>query len=231
MNPEHRCPARPLQHRPAQPGPVRRPWRNNRARQRQNGVTMLFGLFALAIMMLGAAAMVRSMNTSMVMSGNLGFKRDLTNQAERAADAVMGLLTTGALSSETARSQHLQASNYSATMLPTNPQGIPLVLVNDSQFSGAGVSSNDITVAEQGVVLRYVLDRLCLNTSLADASHCQMSESGAPMGGNASGGPGAEDSAASGGGGALPLQTVYRLSIRVNGPRNTQAYFQTTFAL
>jgi hypothetical protein len=43
-------------------------------RQRQRGVVMLFGLFALAIMLIGAAAMVRSMNTSMFNAGNLGFR-------------------------------------------------------------------------------------------------------------------------------------------------------------
>ncbi len=200
-------------------------------RQRQHGVTMLFGLIALAIMMIGAAAMVRSMNTSMAMSGNLGFKRDLTNQAERATAAVLALMNTGTLSAEAAREQHALASNYRATILPTNAQGIPTALVEDGTFGTAGSSGNDITVADQGVVLRYVVDRLCLNTGPADGSHCQMSDPGAPMGGSASETLRADDSAASGGGGVLPRQTVYRLSIRVNGPRNTQAYFQTTFTL
>ena len=39
----------------------------------------------------------------------------------------------------------------------------------------------------------------------------------------------AEDNSA-GGAGALPRQVVYRLSVRVGGPRDTQAYFQTTFS-
>ena len=47
---------------------------------RQHGVVMLFGLIALAIMLIGTAAMVRSMNTSMFNAGNLGFKRDMGNQ-------------------------------------------------------------------------------------------------------------------------------------------------------
>lgn len=192
---------------------------------------MLFGLIALAIMMIGAAAMVRSMNTSMTISGNLGFKRDLTNQAERATAAVMALMNTGALNTETARQSSAVARNYSARILPTNPQGIPTALVDDSTFNTTGTPSNDISAADQGVVLRYLVDRLCVNTGLADGSHCQMSDPGTPMGGSASETLRADDSAASGGGGVLPRQTVYRLSIRVSGPRNTQAYFQTTFTL
>ncbi len=217
MKPTRRC-ARPRQPRQQRP-------------QQQRGVTMLFGLIALAIMMIGAAAMVRSMNTSMTISGNLGFKRDLTNQAERATAAVMALMNTGALNTETARQSSAVARNYSARILPTNPQGIPTALVDDSTFNTTGTPSNDISAADQGVVLRYLVDRLCVNTGLADGSHCQMSDPGTPMGGSASETLRADDSAASGGGGVLPRQTVYRLSIRVSGPRNTQAYFQTTFTL
>jgi hypothetical protein len=175
--------------------------------------------------------MVRSMNTSMVMSGNLGFKRDLTNQAERATAAVMTVMISGALSTDVARQSSATALNYSARILPTNAQGIPDALVTDTSFSSTGVAGNDITVANQGVVLRYVVDRMCANDGPADGSHCQMSDMGAPMGGSASVTHRADDSAALGGGGVLPQQTVYRLSIRVSGPRNTQAFFQTTFTL
>jgi type IV pilus assembly protein PilX len=205
--------------------------RATQAQARQRGVTLLFGLIALAIMMIGAAAMVRSMNTSLMIAGNLGFKRDLTNQAERATATVMALMNTGALNLETARQNSAVSRNYSANILPTNAQGIPNVLVDDSNFGNAGAAGNDINVADQGVVLRYLVDRLCVNTGVADGSHCAMSDPGAPSGGNGGGALKAEDSSAQSGGGVLPRQTVYRLSIRVSGPRNTQAYFQTTFTL
>ncbi len=201
------------------------------ARRTQRGVTLLFGLIALAIMMIGAAAMVRSMNTSLVMSGNLGFKRDLTNQAERATAAVMALMNTGALKTEAARQSADVTRNYSARILATNAQGVPNALVDDAAFTTFGAVSNDITVTDQGVALRYLVDRLCVNTGVADGNHCTMSDPGAPMGGSASVTQRADDSSANGGGGVLPRQTVYRLSIRVSGPRNTQAYFQTTFTL
>jgi hypothetical protein len=192
---------------------------------------MLFGLIALAVMMIGAAAMVRSMNTSMTMAGNLGFKRDLTNQAERATATVMALMNSGALNAEVSRQTSAVARNYSATMLPPNAQGLPRALVDDSLFGTVGAVANDISVADQGVVLRYLIDRLCNNPGAADGSHCTMSDPGSPVGGSASETLRADDPAAGGGGGVLPRQAVYRLSIRVSGPRNTQAYFQTTFTL
>jgi hypothetical protein len=65
---------------------------------------------------------------------------------------------------------------------------------------------------------------------VADDTHCTLANGLKPRGGDGSQLPNAEDNSA-GGLGALPQQVVYRLSVRVTGPRNTQAYFQSTFAL
>jgi hypothetical protein len=108
----------------------------------QQGVILLYGLIVLAIMLIGAAAMVRSMNTSLVNAGNIGFKRDLTNQAERAAATVLTLLQTGALATVTARQTSSTANNYSATILATNAQGLPNVLLNDTTFTTVGVTTS-----------------------------------------------------------------------------------------
>jgi type IV pilus assembly protein PilX len=212
------------------PSPFRRRLRTASQGRRQAGVVLLYGLIVLAIMLIGAAAMVRSMNTSLVNAGNLGFKRDLTNQADRAAATVLGLLQTGALSTVTARETSSTARNYSATILPSNAQGLPNVLVSDSAFSSVGVASNDIVVADQGITLRWVIDRLCVNTGTADPNHCTMANDPLPTGGSMSDQNNAIFTT-SGGAGALQRRVVYRVSIRVTGPRQTQAFFQTTLTL
>lgn len=203
---------------------------HSRPGRAQRGVIMLYGLIALAIMLIGAAAMVRSMNTSLVNAGNLGFKRDLTNQAERAAANVLTLLQSGALATLATRESHRTVNNYSATMLATNAQGLPNALVDDSGFSAVGVASNDIAVTDQAITLRWVIDRLCANTGTADASHCVMANDPMPAGGSGSDLINAIDTT-SGGAGALARRVIYRVSIRVTGPRATQAYFQTTLTL
>jgi len=208
----------------------RRIHQHSGAARKQRGVVMLFGLIALAIMLIGAAAMVRSISTSMLNAGNLGFKRDLTNQGERAVTSVMALLQTGALNSETARQSTDATRNYSATMLASNAQGLPNALVSDSTFSGIGTGSNDITIADQAVTVRYLVDRLCVNTGVAASNHCSMADDPNPTGGSGSEVIRAEDSSA-GGAGAVGQRVVYRVSIRVTGPRSTQAFFQTTLSL
>jgi type IV pilus assembly protein PilX len=199
-------------------------------RHAQRGVVLLYGLIVLAIMLIGAAAMVRSMNTSLVNAGNIGFKRDLTNQAERAATAALAELQTGALATVTARESNRAASNYSSTILATNAQGLPNVLFNDTAFEAMATTANDITVADQAITLRWVIDRLCTATGTAEASRCTMANDPAPVGGSGSDIINAIDST-SGGAGALQRRVIYRVSIRVTGPRNTQAFFQTTVTL
>jgi hypothetical protein len=201
------------------PGPQRRP-----GHRRQRGVAMLFGLIALAIMLIGAAAMVRSMNTSLFNAGNLGFKRDLTNQAERAASDVLALLQSGALGTDLARQATSTARNYSATLLASNAQGLPNALVSDASFTAAGVTGNDISVAAQGITVRYLVDRMCVNTGVAAPDHCTMADDPMPTGGSGSELLRAEDT-------AIGQRVIYRLSIRVSGPRSTQAFFQTTLTL
>jgi type IV pilus assembly protein PilX len=191
---------------------------------RQRGVVMLFGLLALVIMMIGAVAMVRSMNTSLSNSGNLGFKRDLTNQGERATAMVINALQTGALMTDVTRRDSLPASNYSATFLASNAQGMPNALIEDADFAAVGTSANDITNAAQGITVRYVLDRMCARTGAATPAHCTMSDANLPTGGSASATAPIESA-------VLAAQAVYRLSIRVEGPRRTQAFFQTTLTL
>ncbi len=205
---------------------------NTRLHRPPRGVVLLYGLIALAIMLIGAVAMVRSMNTSLFNAGNLGFKRDLTNQAERAAATVMTLMNSGVLATEAARQASNIPRNYSATLLATNAQGLPNALLSDSDFTAVAATSNDIAVADMSVTVRYVVDRMCANMGVADLGHCTMAANVLPI--STSSSAASDDIASSGSGGAtgaVPQQVVYRLSIRATGPRQTQAFFQTTFTL
>jgi len=186
---------------------------------RQRGVVLIYTLIILLIMTIGAIALVRSMHTSLFSAGNLAFRRDLVNQGEQATVTVMNAFKTGVFSSSTSTQADNKAANYSSTMLATNTQGIPNVLLeNDSGFGSVGTVSNDIVGATPDVKIRYVIDRLCSATgapfgtkcvqSTAASTLCTMPCKGLPP----------------------PTATVYRLSVRVSGPRNTQAFLQTTFS-
>ena len=180
---------------------------------------MVIVLIALLILMIGGIALIRSADTSMVTAGNLAFKRDMVNQGERGIAKVVSALTSGALSGETTRETDALASNYSATVLASDVRGVPLVLVDSAAFTAAGMSAADLTDATSGVTIRFVIDRQCTTTGAFDAATCMTS-------------PTASDKAGTSwikraGGENRP---IYRISVRVIGPRRTEAYLQRTVA-
>ena len=218
------------------------------ARQRtQGGVILLFSLIALTVMLVGAVALISSFNTSLVAAGNMSFKRDMQNQGERAVAEVYDqfIASTGALKTPTNRATTKKNESYSAIVLPTNSQGIPqALLLKDSDFTTAGWVKPDITVTGQNIKIRYLIDRLCRGAigtapttegviaQVAAADACIRAPAIPPTkGGDEVNMRRSEDADTKKGvAGGVPMPAVYRISVRVMGPRNTEAFFQTTFA-
>jgi Tfp pilus assembly protein PilX len=186
--------------------------------ERQRGVVLIFTLIVLLILTIGAVALMRSMNTSLFSAGNMAFRRDLLNQGERAISKVLDNFSSGAMTGLTTANN--TAANYSAVMLATNPQGVPLALLNSGTFGTVGTAANDITGATTDVKIRYVIDRLCTATGAPSAAQCSQAAA-APTGGT--GGPNAPVTP--------PSSTVYRLSVLVSGARSTQVFLQSTFTM
>lgn len=187
-------------------------------RRQEQGFVLISTLFALVLLMLAATAMLRSSDISAMLAGNLSFQRDLTNQAERGFAAARTLMASGALAAETTRESDLITSNYAAARLTTNASGIPRVLTSESSYTDAKFSAADIS--ENGVTVRFVIDRQCLAVGAFNEASCETSAGSSDASGSSwLRKPGAEK------------RPLYRVSVRVTGPRNTQAFFQSTFAL
>jgi hypothetical protein len=193
---------------------------------------MVFTLIALVLMLIAVAAVVRSVDTSAGVVSNLAFRRDLTNRAELAiAQAKAALNAGGSVFSETARSADLALAHYSATRLasPTGGIGVPAVLVSNSAYDSAGytcIGGAGTALADcakpgaDGIVIRWVIDRQCVGgTSSFATSAC------AYLSGNQDAGGSAQLATRKPSGAARGL---FRISVRVTGPRNTEAYIQTT---
>lgn len=183
----------------------------------ERGMILLFTLIALAVLLVGGIALVRAMDTSLLQAGNLAFRRDLVNQAERAANAAVTRLSSGTLSTDSARESNLLTSNYSASRLASDGHGIPTLLLSDSAWTSAGMSAGDLTDSTTGVTLRWVIDRQCAAAGEISATNCVST--------TATSDAAADDRYRKVNGEARP---VYRISVRATGPRNTQAFFQTT---
>lgn len=183
---------------------------------------MIFCLIILVILLAGGAAIVRSMNSTLFSAGNMAFRRDLLNQGEQAISQVLAAMKgTGALAASSVTEQNRKALNYSATQLATNAQGIPTAMLgNNAGFEAVGTLTNDLTGASDDIKIRYLVDRLCSATGPVLTSQCVMAADGAP-----------EETTIGGGSppGAVPKQSaVYRVTVRVSGPRDTQVFLQSS---
>ncbi|QRY32695.1 hypothetical protein JVX96_05155 [Variovorax sp. PDNC026] len=186
--------------------------------RRERGVVLLICLIVLVILLAGGVAVMRSMNTTLSSAGNLAFKRDLVNQGEQAAVKALALFNTGGtLSAVGADYNDATASNYSAVRLDTNDRGIPLALLKDDLYNAKAA---DTIVRTDAVKIRYLIDRLCNTSGAASKSTCVYAPSTSDVRGGSvqeSGRP------------PPPKALVYRLSVRVDGPRDTQVFLQSSF--
>jgi type IV pilus assembly protein PilX len=198
----------------------RHPAHLTRHRLPQRGMVLVFALITLVILLIGAVAISRSITSSQLVIGNIGFKRDLTNQGERALQIAMDAVrSTGVLATDAARNANLQSANYSASLLATNSQGIPTALLSDTQFAAVGTADQDIKVEGMGVTIRYVIDRMATKEGACSSKICTMVSQKVP--GSASNDQGK--------GLSTPEQPIFRITLRVSGPRKTLSFFQSTF--
>lgn len=201
---------------------------------RERGVVLVFALIALLIMMVGAVALVRSFNTSLLNTGSLAFKKDLIHRNEATIAQILeqARRPVGLMNATTPTAVY-DTLNYSPLILPqNNHQGIPdLLLMSDADFDASPVArvSNDIQLAEDQITLRYVIDRQCDRDGPPSNDNCVTGTPSVP--GGSADTPIRAENASSGGAGGLTVMPVYRLSIRATGPKGTLAFYQTTFTL
>ena len=197
-----------------------RPGRASRLalRRRQSGVVLLIALIAVVILAIGTVALFRSSDAALFNAGNLAFKRDMTNRGELGIVAAKTVLTSGALNLESVRQNDQAASGYYATMQSTDKHGVP-----DNLVGLATAVLNTKIDGGDGITIYYMIDRLCTATGSTDPSNaCVVSSIGSAKGGTVLPYRGQAQP---------PSVPVYRISVRVDGPRSTQTYLQTTVSL
>lgn len=185
-------------------------------RRHERGVVLLFCLIVLLILLAGGVAVVRSMDASLTGAGNIAFKRDMVNQGEQALSSVLTKFRSGG-SLVSATDADLKTENYKASVLTTNAQGIPTALLTDTAFAAVGTTTKDLTGGTPDVKIRYLIERMCSAAGAASSTNCVQSAA-APAGGTA--GPQPPP--------APPTATVYRVTVRVTGPRDTQVFLQSS---
>jgi type IV pilus assembly protein PilX len=179
---------------------------------RQRGVVMFVALIVMVAMALAALALIRSVDTTTAVVGNLGFRQASVLPSNAAVEeAVAALFEKNTIAD---KAQNLAAQNYYATkQAGEDSRGIPAQLQKKTSFSLARVLKPD-----GGNEVRYVIERMCFKEEVAAITHCDMTLPAEGRGTTIE--PGKDLS------GALVQIPFYRLTVRVDGPRNTASFAQ-----
>lgn len=196
-------------------------------RHSQRGAVMALVLIVLVIMMIGSIALLRSVDTSALLSGNLAFKRDTTNRTGVAMNLAFKQFLSAdfvSYSDSSAGCQALPATactyasnwkamNYWPRLLESDANGVPVLLKNTSTFDGIFPAKN--ILVQDGVTLRFVIERMCSDYGVVDKFKCLVANQ--PL----SSADGRDSDQFS-----PPVLPLYRVTIRSDGPRNAQTYVQ-----
>lgn len=192
---------------------------------RSRGSVLAVVLVVLVVMMLGGVSLLRSVDTSALLSGNLAFKRDSVNRTSIGLNKAFETMQKAEFISNeasdagcnpgpcNAASTWIQL-NYSPRLLETDSNGVPLILKNKAEFDAKFATIKPIS--EDGQEVRFLIERMCTNYGPSDESKCSVSDRYELGGSYRQDKPGSI---------SLPL---YRVTIRSDGVRNTQTYVQAT---
>lgn len=191
---------------------------------RQRGVVLFIALLVMVALSLAGIALIRSADTATIVAGNLAFKQAAAAAVDRSVEQAVQALFDPQPNPATSnpviadKTADLIAQNYFANVRldATGIPEIPSELQSTSAFTGAGLNPALVAQDAAGNTSYYVIERMCANAGSAVGSNCNLSA--ASLGADA----GTEH--------YDPLSRVgdayYRVTVRVEGPRNTVQYAQ-----
>lgn len=196
-------------------------------RARQQGVVLLITLITLVAMTLAAIALVRSVDTSNLIAGNLSFQQSTTHSGDVGIETAVSWIESNP---GVTLQQDVSGSGYYATMttLGADPAS-PATGQSWADFWNQTMKNHaaaPLPVDGAGNQVTYIIQRLCAapGDPLASASGCSIALQKAALqnflNSLTSGSPQPPP----------PGQVYYRITARIDGPRGTVSYVQAIVA-
>jgi Tfp pilus assembly protein PilX len=191
--------------------------------RRERGIVLFIALIVLVALSVAGVALMRSTDTATTVTGNLVLKQAATAAVDRGIERAVNTLWE--VSPAPDRTQHQAAQNYYACVrgsgggcLPANTAvpKIPDLLLRADGCADAGLAQKLVATDDAGNTTCYVVERMCLATGPAVRSNCNLSTS------NFGADAGTEHYT----GLVRAGDAYYRVTVRVEGPRNTVSYAQ-----
>jgi hypothetical protein len=189
-------------------------------RRRERGVVLFIALLVMVALSLAAIALIRSADTATIVAGNLAFKQAAAAAVDRSVEQAIQVLFDPAGSNPPTGDKTVDRPdlNYFACVQADGggclPSSNPIPEVPALLITKAGLTP--LTADAAGNTSYYVIERMCNSPGPAVAANCNISAAG--LGADA----GTEHYDAL----QFPSGAYYRVTVRVEGPRNTVQYAQ-----
>jgi type IV pilus assembly protein PilX len=182
---------------------------------------MFIALLVMVALSLAGIALIRSADTATIVSGNLAFKQAAVYAVDRSVEQAIAALfdPPPAIVDKTA---DLPAQNYFACVQAAGggclPASTPIPEVPTVLTTKALAATLTPLIPEDGANNKsyYVIERMCASGGPAVGSNCNLSSTAL----------GADAGTQHYEGLVRPGDAYYRVTVRVEGPRNTVAYAQ-----
>ena len=207
-------------------------------RQLQRGISLVFALMALVVISLAAVALVRSVDTSSLVIGNLGFKQDATAAASQAAEQAIAYLN--AATATTLQADQAAAGYYASSLdsLDVTGQGYPpsksravvdwtgdsCSLYPSGGYGNCMAASPEVSLNGGNNKARYIITRLCATVGAPASSDCATPVGSALTGG---GNKGTSDYKTGKVQVTVNNAQYYRIVVRATSARGTVSFTET----
>lgn len=186
----------------------------------QRGMILIIALIVMASMTLAAVALVRTVDTGVLVAANLAFRQSATLAGDNGVRAA----TTWLSSNSAGTGLHSDSLSSSSAYIASAQNVAPAFYAPTYAWETANNSLciNGCTPDAAGNTIRYVIHRLCDLAGNPIGVQCIRPPATAGSTNNSSKGVVS--------GGSLPMSATaaayYRITTRISGPRNTTSYVQ-----
>lgn len=189
----------------------------------QRGLVLFIALVALVVMSLAAVALIRSVDTSTIIAGNLAFKQSAVTSADIGLESAFDWIEAQAIADPVTLDSDIEAGAYFATTetLATEALTQEATWAADFGALAAGIGVVDGVDTQTGNRIRYIIQRMCLEDGPPLEKHCLFGASEVGTGSK-----GDKDATMAGAQLSSLQSPIYRVTARIEGPKNTVSYVQ-----
>lgn len=181
----------------------------------QRGLVLFIALIALVAMSLAAAALIRSVDSGVLVAGNLAFRQSAIMAGDTAISSAYRYIN------ENAASLVGNSGGYYASYNSTQSSDGDISRVKDESIWNTAFAVPADSFDQTRNQARYIIERMCRNAGIASAVDCMMGTGSGRANSN-----GVQDYRNAGAEKGKSGTPVYRITVRVADPRNTYTYLQ-----